>query len=124
MGELGNPTVLWGARAFVVPKPGFPGEYPMVVNYRHLNLMSEDDCHPIPNIEDMIAAKSQNTLWSIFDLEDGFHQMHLSPEAFPLTSFVTPLGQFEWTVMAMGIKNCPSMFQRMVSPCFEGDQGV
>ena len=41
--------------------------------------------------------------------------MHLSPEASPLTSFVTPWGQFEWTVMPMGIENGPSMFQRMVS---------
>ena len=82
----------WGARAFVVPKPGRPGEYRMVVDYRHLNMMTEDDCHPIPNIEDMISAESQNALWSIFDLQDGFHQMHLSPEASPLTSFVTPGG--------------------------------
>ena len=49
-----------GARAFVVPKPGCPGEYGMVVDYRHLNLMTEDDCCPIPNIEDMISAESQN----------------------------------------------------------------
>ena len=63
----------------------------------------------------MISAESQNTLWSIFDLEDSFHQMHLSPEASPLKIFVTPWGQFEWTVMPMGIKNGPFMFQRMVS---------
>ena len=87
----------------------------MVVDYRHLNQMTEDDCHPIPNIEDMISAESLNSLWSIFDLEDGFHQMHLSPEASTLFSFLTPWGPFEWTVMPMGIKNGPSMFQRMVS---------
>ena len=44
----------WGARAFVVPKPGCPGEYRMVVDYPHLNMVTEDDCHRIPNIEDMI----------------------------------------------------------------------
>ena len=82
----------------------------MVVDYHHLHLMTEDNCHPIPNIEDMISAESQNTLWSIFDLEDGFQQMHLCPEGSPLTSFETPWGQFEWTVMPMGIKNGPSMF--------------
>ena len=80
----------WGARAFVVPKPGRPGEFRMVVDYRHLNQMTEDDCQFIPNIEEMISAESLNSLWFIFDLEDGFHQMHLAPEAAPLTSFVTP----------------------------------
>ena len=102
----------WGPHAFVVPKPGRPGDYRMVADYRHLNQMTEDDCYPIPNIEDMILAESQNYLCSIFDLQDGFHQMHLSPEASPLTSFVTPWGQFEWTVMPMGIK--------MAHPCFRG----
>ena len=108
-------NIAWGSRAFVVPNPGRPGEYRMVVDYRHLTQMMEDDCHPIPNIEDMISAESQNSLWSIFDLEDGFHQMHLSPQASPLTSFLTTWGRFEWAGMRMGIKNDPSMFQRMMS---------
>ena len=82
-GWIGKSNSAWGARAFVVPKPGCPGEDQMVVDYRHLNLMTEDDCHVISNIEDMISAESQNTLSSIFDLEDGFHQMHLPPEASP-----------------------------------------
>ena len=47
----------WGARAFVVTNPGRPGEYRMVVDYRHLNLMTEDDCHPITNIGEMISAE-------------------------------------------------------------------
>ena len=41
----------WGARAFVVPKRGRPGEYRIGVDYRHLNLMTEDDCHPIPTLK-------------------------------------------------------------------------
>ena len=89
-GWIRESNTAWGARAFLVPKLGRPGEYRMVFDYRHLNLMTEDDCHPIPNIADMISAESQNTLWSIFDLEDGFHQMHLSPEASRLKSFLTP----------------------------------
>ena len=79
-GWIGESNSAWGARAFVVPKPGRPGEYRMVVDYRHLSMMTEDGCHPIPNIEDMISAERQIALCSICDLEDGFHQMHLSPE--------------------------------------------
>ena len=39
-GWIGESNSAWGARAFVVPKPGRPGEYRMVVDYRHLNLMT------------------------------------------------------------------------------------
>ena len=102
----------WAARAFVVPKPG--GKWRVVIDYRYLNSQTVDDGYPIPVIEDMVTTQSKNGLWSVFDLEDGFHQMMMHPEHRYLTAFVTPWGQFEWLVMPMGIKNGPGMFQRMV----------
>ena len=50
----------------------------------------------------------------VFDLEDGFHQMHLDPASLHLTAFVTPWGTYEFTVLPMGVKNGPAMFQRMI----------
>ena len=40
--------------------------------------------------------------------------MHLDTSSQPLTAFVTPWGTYEFTVMPMGIKNGPAMFQRMI----------
>jgi hypothetical protein len=40
--------------------------------------------------------------------------MHLHPESQPLTAFNTPKGLFQWTVLPMGVKNGPAMFQRMI----------
>ena len=80
----GNP--LWIARAFVVPKPG--GKWRLVIDYRHLNDNIENITYPIPIIEDRIVEEGKNALWSIFDLEDGFHQMPLSPDSRHLPSFI------------------------------------
>lgn len=108
----------WAAQAFVVPKPSKPGQpkaWRLVVDYRYLNSQSKDDPFPLPLIEALIGKQSANHIWSIFDLEDGFHQMHLDEESSHLTAFVTPWGVFEFTVLPMGVKNGPAMFQRMIS---------
>ena len=106
----------WGARAFIVPKPGV-NKWRPVIDYRYLNTCISDDAHPLPVIEDMVARQSGNALWSVFDLEDGFHQMHLHPDSQPLTAFVTLWGLYEWTVLPMGLKTAPSAYQRLVSWC-------
>ena len=84
---------MWGARAFVVPKPG--GKSRLVIEDRHLNSQVSDDPFPLPVIEDMILSQGKNALWSVFDLEDGFHQMHLAPESGQYTAFVIPWGVYE-----------------------------
>ena len=72
----------------MVPKPN--GKWRLVIDYRHLNSQVADDPFPLPVIEDMIKDQGGNALWSVFDLEDGFHQMHLAPESRQYTAFVTP----------------------------------
>ena len=107
----------WAAQDFVVPKPAKPDaskDWRMVVDYRYLNSQTRDDPFPLPLIENLIGRQVENRLWSIFDLEDGFHQMHLDTSSQPLTAFVTPWGSYEFTVMFMGIKDGPAMFQRMI----------
>ena len=40
--------------------------------------------------------------------------MHLDRDCWHLTAFVTPWGIYEFTVLPMGVKNGPAMFQRMI----------
>ena len=109
----------WAAQAFLVPKPADPTkkekQWRLVVDYRYLNSQTKDDPFPLPLIEDLVYKQARNSLWTIFDLEDGFHQMHLAPASQELTAFVTSQGLYHWTVLPMGVKNGPAMFQRMIS---------
>ena len=41
--------------------------------------------------------------------------MHLDPESRPVTAFVTPWSTYQWTVLPMGIKQAPALFQRLVN---------
>ena len=82
----------WAARAFCVPKPG--AKWRLVIDYRYLISQIADEAFPLPVIENLFLEQSGNAIWSIFDLEDGFHQMVLQPESRPLTAFVTLWGLF------------------------------
>ena len=69
----------WVARAFLVPKPG-KNEWHLVIDYRDLNSCLKGNIFPLPVIEDRIANQQGNFIFTILDLEDGFHQMHLEEE--------------------------------------------
>jgi len=93
----------WATKAFVVPKPAAADglkQWRMVVDYRYLNSQTKDDSFPLPLIENLIEKQAENRLWSVFELEDGFHQMHLHRDSWHLAAFVTfgslchPLGHF------------------------------
>jgi len=119
-GWLEDATSDWASPCFPIPKRGgYQGsktEWRMVVDYRWLNECTVPDCHPIPVIEDLLEKMGKNKLFTIIDMKHGFHQIPVPPEMRKYTAMVTPDGRhLQWKVMPMGIKNAPSMFQRIMN---------
>lgn len=50
---------------------------------------------------------------------DRFHHVKIHEASTKYTSFVTPLGQFEYLRMPFGLTNAPRVFQRFVHAIFE-----
>ena len=96
-----------------MPKPG-KNDWRLVLDYRHLNSCLKGNSFPLPVIEDQIADQEGNFIFSIINLEDGFHQTHLEESSKHLTSFCTPFGNFEWNVLPMGVHVGPAAYQQMV----------
>ena len=115
-GWIENSKSPWVARGFLVPKPGV-NKWRLVIDYRYLNSCLEGHEFPLPVIEDLLQRQHGNHLWTILDLEDGFHQMPLTEESRPLTAFCTPWGVYQWNVLPMGVKVGPQVYQRMVTHC-------
>ena len=103
----------WNTPAFPVPKKT-PGTYRLVQDLRPQNAATVKDGHPLPRINDMVHRQGKNTVWTVLDLVDGFHQMPLRPDHRPITCMSTPRGSMQWTVQVMGLKNAATQFQRMM----------
>ena len=50
--------------------------------------------------------------------------MSLTKRAREISAFVTPFGLYEYNVMAFGLKNAPTRFQRLISQIINGLDGV
>ena len=90
------------------------GAWRGVVDFRELNHASENDSHPIPRIEDILVDQGNRSLFSVLDLKDAFHQVPMLEESRPYSCMSSPKGTHQWRVMAQGLKNGPSTFQRVV----------
>lgn len=94
------------------------GALRMCVDYRELNKITVRDNYPLPLIEDQIDRLHNKKYSSCLDLKDGFHHVRVADESVKYTSFVTPMGQFEFLRMPFGLKNAPSVFQRYINAMF------
>ncbi|XP_063894737.1 uncharacterized protein LOC135117976 [Helicoverpa armigera] len=79
------------------------GKLRMCVDYRMLNSVTVKERYPMPNIEDEISRLSGQAYFVTLDLTSGYYQVPLSEKSRPLTSFVTPDGQYEFNRMPFGL---------------------
>ena len=107
----------WSSPAFVVAKKG--GKWRGVVDFRKLNEATVGDSHPLPRIEDILVRHGRNTIFSVMDLKDAFHQVPLQKASRPCTCTSTPRGTKQWCVVVMGLKNGVAIFQRVIEFCLE-----
>ena len=70
--------------------------------------------HPLPFIEEEDAKRGKGKLFTMLDLRHGFQQVPLRKEDRHSTAMCIPCGTVDWTVMPLGLKNAPLMFQKMI----------
>ena len=95
---------------FLVSKSN--GQSRPVIDYRLLNSQTIDEREPIPIIRDLIDKLSGSAIFSTLDIAWAYWTLKLHPDSMEKTGFVTPFGQFEWTVLPMGLRNAAAAFMR------------
>jgi hypothetical protein len=68
----------YGSPMFMVLKKD--GTHWFVVNYRKLNEYMEPDITPLPHIQTIIKKMSKMTLFTKFDIQEGYHNIQVVPE--------------------------------------------
>jgi hypothetical protein len=105
----------------LIPKPD--GTQRFCIYFRKVNDVTKTDSFPIPRIDDCIDTIGQAKFVTKFDLLKGYWQVPLSPQAKPISVFVTPDGLYQCIVMPFGMKNAPATFQRLMNHVIHGLEG-
>lgn len=117
----------WSSPVWVVPKKtdaSGKSKWRIVIDYRKLNELTIADSYPIPNIAEILDQLGTAKYFTTLDLYAGFHQIKVQKEDVEKTAFSTPQGHFEFTRMPFGLKNAPSIFQRMMDIVLSGLKGI
>lgn len=90
------------------------GELRMCIDYRMLNRLTIPDNYPLPRIDELLEKVVGAKFITTLDLAKGYYQVPLAETTIPKTVFVTPEGKYEFTTLPFGLRNAPSVFQRLM----------
>ncbi|CAH1272763.1 RTL1 [Branchiostoma lanceolatum] len=108
----------WAAPVVLVRKKN--GTHRFCVDYRKLNHATVKDAHPLPRTDDTIDALSGSAYFTTLDMTAGYWQVPVHPDDREKTAFTTGRGLYQFTVMAFGLTNAPSTFQRLMELLLAG----
>ena len=117
-GIVRRSTSPWASPLHMVPKKD--GTWRPCGDFRRLNLVTEPDVYPLPNMLDFADRLHDCTVFSKIDLRKGYWQVPVRPEDVPKTAVATPFGLFEFVRMPFGLRNAGSSFQRMMDRVVSG----
>ena len=104
----------WRAQAFVTKEDGIHKRR-MVIDYSEtINLYTELDAYPMPNVLKMVQEISQYKYFSTFDLKSAYHQVPIKEEDCKYTAFEVDGQLWEFTRIPFGVTNGVSAFQRTI----------
>lgn len=84
------------------------------IDFRKLNSVTVKDSYPLPRIDSTVDALSGSKYFSTLDLASGFWQVPLKEDDKEKTAFTANSRLYQFTVMAFGLCNAPSTFQRLM----------
>ena len=108
----------WASPLHMVKKSD--GSWRPCGDYRRLNIISETDCYPLPNMADITSSLAGARIFSKLDLKKGYHQIPVHPADVKKTAIITPFGLFEFLRMPFGLKNAGMTFQRFIDRLLAG----
>ena len=120
-GIIENSSSPWSSPCLVVPKAD--GSSRLCTDFRKVNDVTIPDNYPLPRIADCVEKIGQSKFITKIDLLRGYYQIPLTERAKRISAFVTADGFYQYNVMAFGLRNAPSTFQRLANKLIQDLDG-
>lgn len=111
----------WANDIRPVLKPN--GKVRITTNLIGLNNLVELDRYSLPNMEHLVNNLHVKIRFSKLNLKDGFFQIQHRKEDQHKTASRYKHRIYQWTVMPMGFKNSPAVFQRFMDKILRKEIG-
>jgi hypothetical protein len=96
------------------------GSWRFCVDYRDLNMHTQQLSYPIPHTAQLIERLSGKRFFCVMDLASGFYHFNIREIDRHKTAFITHMGQYEFNRLSMGLKNSPPFFQKSMMILLSG----
>ena len=102
----------------LVQKKG--GGWRITGDFCHLNRQTISDRYSISLLSEFVGDMESSTVFSSLDLYKGYHQVEIALEDQCKTSIITPVGNFAFRRLLMGISCAANSFQRFMHEVLQG----
>ena len=102
----------WSSPLHMVKKQD--GSWRPCGDYRRLNMVTEPDHYPVPNITDITNGLHGASIFSKLDLLKGYYQVPMNEEDIKKTAICTPFGTYTFNYSCFGLRNSGATFQRLM----------
>jgi hypothetical protein len=115
-------TSPYNSPSLMVPKRD--GGYRMVIDFRKLNKHVVTDPYTLPRIQKILETLGAAIIFTALDLLHGFYNLEIAEKDRGKTFFRTFEGHYQVIRLPMlGLKNSPSVFQRLMQIILSGCLG-
>jgi len=103
----------WASALVPVKKKG-SDKLRWAVDYRAVNKLTVKDAYPLASIETNLHKLAGSKFFSTVDSSGAFHTLEIEPDSREYTTFVSPLGSYQFIRLPFGLCNAPSRYSRIV----------
>ena len=111
-------TSPWSSPGVLVRKPD--GSDRFCADFRKVNSVTKKDSYPFPRIAETLDVLHGAQFMNSLDFRSGYWQISMDPSLTQKTAFLSHAGLYEFKVMAFGLCNAPSCFQRLMECVLRG----